>query len=144
MATVQPASYSFTWAEEVIKRLRAKHARATSYVEGILAIDDKILARYLAKRDPLWVEIRNLIRNVGKKLEKPLYEPTESDLYFTVIMYVQSPQARRLKNRLTACGFSTTLKEPVKQMGLGGVLTDKTLPFVLEVGNVQYTLFELV
>lgn len=59
-----PASYSYSWAKSVVKQLTGKYARATETVEKILEIDDRILANYLAKGDPVFAQLRALIHTV--------------------------------------------------------------------------------
>jgi len=59
-----PASYSFSWALSVVESLKRKYTRATETVERILDIDDRILANYLAKGDPVFAQLRAIIHTV--------------------------------------------------------------------------------
>jgi hypothetical protein len=69
---LNPASYPYSWALERAQDLYRAHPRATETVLELLDISLKQLALFLAKRDPVWVDIRdaihlaeNWIRNRG-------------------------------------------------------------------------------
>lgn len=59
---ISTAHYSLRWAESIVQKVEDKYARGYSFTKEILALEDKDLAMYLARGDPLWPKLRNLAR----------------------------------------------------------------------------------
>jgi hypothetical protein len=65
------ARYSLSWANWVVSELREKYARALTSVEELLAIDDRIVAKYLALGDPVYPNIRHAVHIVDAWQKSP-------------------------------------------------------------------------
>lgn len=62
--------YSVTWALSIVRNLREKHARGLLLFQGLFLVDTRQLASCLARRDPIWPQIRytvKLLENWEKK-----------------------------------------------------------------------------
>lgn len=57
-------TYSLSWAFTVVRRLHDKHARATDFLCEALGIDLKDMAVFLAKKDPVWTQLRDSVKTI--------------------------------------------------------------------------------
>lgn len=115
-----PAKYSYTWANRVIKQLREKYARALTLSEELLDIDDQVLAKYLARGDQVYVDVRNLthfLDNHGRLLEE-LY--TREGVFSQVIKYWHCKSGERILARLDTVEKQRRIKEQAMRGGGGG------------------------
>jgi len=70
-APLIPAKYSYSWALGVVERVCEKYTRGSYDVCEFLRITKRILANYVAKGDPLWPHLRDLIRWTNSFYENP-------------------------------------------------------------------------
>jgi hypothetical protein len=132
MKPLQPASYSLTWANDVVKHLKNKHARGAEIVEEMLRVTPKQLALYLAKNDPLWKELRNLI-----KISDNWYRCAHR--HYTDVEYIKFIQRNVIKlpdfkgsERLTRRLDELKLKKQVEGERGGGLRADPSQLFFFD------------
>lgn len=71
MTPAHNSRYSLDWANSIVSRLREKYARALTSVEELLAIDDRIMAKYLALGDPVFAQLRQAVHIVDNWQKSP-------------------------------------------------------------------------
>jgi hypothetical protein len=99
---LKPASYSYSWAMSVVNQLYDKYPRATEVVKEILQITDRHLAAYLANADPLWPDLRNLVKVVDNDL-KSCAQPWNTPAHVKCTsIYLRRKGKERLADRLDA------------------------------------------
>lgn len=126
-----PASYSFSWALRVVNELKGKYPRATETAKRFLSIDDRNLATYLAKGDPLWPKLRDFIRTIDSWERKGLGDGWN----YSNVKYLRDQFNRkggeRIAERLDKLLNSGTLKEQEsRERGEGGEADRPPQPFL--------------
>lgn len=127
---MNPAHYSFSWANGVVEKLRRKYARATDTVEAILAISDRDLAKYLANADPVFPKLRDMIHIADNWIQRGANlttNPTQLACFLTTIRYRTN---QRILDRLDAVNFCGRLEEQGSRGG-GGAERSEAIPPVL-------------
>jgi hypothetical protein len=76
--------------------MRKKHARGTDLLCKFFAIDDRILARYLASGDPLWPKLRELAQYLDAFYMNPKFAGTTKQVYSALEEHIRRKGDKRL------------------------------------------------
>lgn len=118
-STVRRPGYSFTWAEHVVNLLTQKHARGVNAFKRVFEVNDRQLACFLARGDPIWPQIRDII-HLMENWEK---KGCSWDIYSTDVkllrQHLHRTQRLRLLGRLDKVQNSAKNERAGKQ-GEGG------------------------
>lgn len=110
-STHEQLTYSMKWAENVVSALHRKHPRATEKLEEILATDDKSLAKYLARSDPIWPKLRDMVKimsNWEKCANFPGWTP---GMMCSLRLTLERRMPKRVLDRLDYVGICTRIKK---------------------------------
>jgi len=135
------AKYSFNWAYGVLNQVKEKYPRGLPTVCRILRIAERNLAAFIANGDELWPILRKFIKYCELCHAKGVQIVPDYEIALSYRKNVYGKASSRLTKPLTSFLDGAIIQEQSRRGGSGGLQADGTLPFVLEDGHVQYTLF---
>jgi hypothetical protein len=130
------ASYSYQWALSIVESLAKTYPRATEVTCEILDITPKTIAYYLAKRDPLYPQLRELIHRVDKMVKFASPPMSMSEICYFMSKYSCKFQPERITKRLTAILNGPKFKEQLMKGGNCEASADQLPSFVFSLPKV--------
>jgi hypothetical protein len=61
MKALNPAKYSFSWAETIVAKATEKYPRGATLIKNMLLVTDRDMAAYLAHGDDMWPKLRSMM-----------------------------------------------------------------------------------
>lgn len=106
-----PANYPVSWALTIVYRLKETYPRATEIVKQNLEINDRNLAVYLARRDPIFPQIRELIHIYDNWLKRTKSDMTTTQELRETAYYLRRKGWERLADRLDGISKQRRIQE---------------------------------
>lgn len=128
-----PAHYSYSWARSVIQGFTNKYARATNLAWTFLGITSEDAAKYLARGDPVWPQIRILVHIIDNWELSQGFGGWDATAKSLLRLTIARKGYKRLAERLAKIGDDNIIKEQATREVLAVAPatagTNLTLPF---------------
>ena len=92
--------YSIIWARDIVQQLTDKHPRATKAVLQMLGISAEEAARYLANGDPVWKDLRDLVKVVNKWMSRRPSDASDAIIFEFLCEFSKRNYSKRVSDRL--------------------------------------------
>lgn len=97
---MNPAKYSFSWADGVVKKLTESYPRATEISWRMLGITHRDAVKFLAFGDPVFADLRNLIHFVNSMFISGQNHYTDEEYLARIRLYWRCKSKERIFSRL--------------------------------------------